>query len=243
LDLHHFQPQILGSRFQDFRNRRLHLVFVINDFPPGFLFHPFGIQYFAHLDIRLQTDGTFYREQLGDGFFTYCVEDEAGKLDINALSNTTGIILRNLIVQLGYPQEIADMVVDSILDWKDIDELHRLNGAESDYYQTLPNPCKAKNASFDTLEELLLVKGVTPELLYGNGKQKGLAAFLTVFAKTNKIQINAAPRELLASIPGMTDDLMENIMTARTMGQIGKIRDLQNVIANKCECQPKIDHL
>ena len=75
------------------------------------------------------------------------------------------VILRNLINSLDLPGEDKDLlvntIVDSILDWKDPDDFHRLQGAESDYYQSLPHPYKAKNGNFDTVEELILVKGVT----------------------------------------------------------------------------------
>ena len=43
----------------------------------------------------------------------------------------------------------------------------RAQGAEDDYYMSLPEPYHCKNAHFDSVDELLLVKGVTPQLLYG----------------------------------------------------------------------------
>ena len=90
----------------------------------------------------------------------------------------------------------ADIIVDSILDWKDADDLHRLNGAESDYYLSLPNPYRAKDANFDTLEELLLVRGVTPEILYGGGETKGIIQYLTLrpdSSFTINVNVAAAP--------------------------------------------------
>ncbi len=49
---------------------------------------------------------------------------------------------------------------------------------------SLPNPYKAKNANFDTLEELLLVKGMTSEILYGNKEKKGIIDLLTIYSRT-----------------------------------------------------------
>ncbi|QEG41538.1 type II secretion system minor pseudopilin [Roseimaritima ulvae] len=56
---------------------------------------------------------------------------------------------------------------DSILDWLDEDDEPRDYGAESEYYQTLTTPYAPKNGPIDSIEELLLVKGVTPQLLFG----------------------------------------------------------------------------
>ena len=98
--------------------------------------------------------------------------NESGKISLNGLTDASGIMVNNLLVNLGSPPEEANRIVDSILDWKDEDDLHRLNGAESDYYQSLPHPYKARNADFESLEELLLVKGVTPDILYRTDARK-----------------------------------------------------------------------
>ncbi len=116
-----------------------------------------------------KVDGRPYSGQLGDGNYVLKITDESGKLNINSAPE---IVLRKLIEIMGIEGTDIDTVADSIMDWKDKGDLHRLNGAKSDYYLSLPNPYKAKNADFDTLEELLLVKGVTRELLYGDGGKR-----------------------------------------------------------------------
>jgi len=115
----------------------------------------------------------------------------------------------------GVQEPEADTIVDSILDWKDTDDLTRLHGAESDYYMSLPNPYKAKNGNFDTLEEFLLVKGMTPEILYGGGKKKGLIDLLTVNSMSGVINANAAPKEVLMAVPGITAEVAEAIVSSR----------------------------
>jgi hypothetical protein len=62
---------------------------------------------------------------------------------------------------------MTDEIADSIIDWRDTDEQVSATGAESEYYQSLQPPYQCKNGPFETVEELLLVKGMTPELLYG----------------------------------------------------------------------------
>lgn len=170
-----------------------------------------------------EADGTVYREQLEDGYYRTRIINESGKLDINTLSDMSGIILNNLLVNLGIPKENAAVIVDSILDWKDEDDLHRLNGAENEYYEVLPKPYKAKNGPFDSVEELILVRGVTREILYGSKERRGLVEFLTVHSKTGKINLKYAPKELLIAVPGMTDDNVVNILNERKLKLSGSI--------------------
>jgi type II secretory pathway component PulK len=62
---------------------------------------------------------------------------------------------------------MTEHVADAILDWLDEDDDAREFGCESDYYATLNPPYAPKNGPLDTVEELLRVRGVTPQLLFG----------------------------------------------------------------------------
>ena len=173
-----------------------------------------------------RTDGRPYKILTDNGYYTIGITNESGKVDINT---TPELLLRNLLLNLGLDLDHVNMIVDSVMDWKDPDDLHRLHGAEADYYMSLPNPYKAKNADFETLEELLLVKGITPEILYGDEGKKGIIDFLTVNSKMTKININAAPREVLWAIPGITPELADAIITIR---ETQEIRDIQGILGN-----------
>jgi general secretion pathway protein K len=166
---------------------------------------------------RWKIDGTPYQGQLDDGYYTVRITGEYGKVDINAASE---VVLKNLFINLGIQSEEVDTIVDSIMDWKDPDNLLRLHGAESDYYQSLPNPYKAKDADFETVEELLLVKGMTPEILYGTNNRKGAINFLTVHSHQGGIDINAAPKEVLMALPGMSQELADSIIEYRKSKEI-----------------------
>lgn len=172
-----------------------------------------------------KADGRPYKGDLGSGYYLVSITDESGKVDINMASD---LLLKNLLLNAGVQEEEADIIVDSIMDWKDADDLHRLHGAESDYYMSLPTPYKAKDAKFDTIEELLLVKGMTPDILYGNSNRKGIIDFLTVHSKTDKININAAPKEVLMAVPGITPEIADAIISARQVKEItgGEIQGL-----------------
>lgn len=173
-----------------------------------------------------RTDGRPYKISAENGYYTIGITNEGGKVDINT---TSELILRNLLLNLGLNPDEVDIIVDSVMDWKDSDNLHRLHGVEDDYYMSLPNPYKAKNADFETLEELLLVKGMTPEILYGAAGKKGIIDFLTVNSKMTNININAAPKEVLSAIPGITPELADAIITIR---EAQEIQDVQGILGD-----------
>lgn len=164
-----------------------------------------------------KTDGTPYTVETGNGRFVVSIIDESGKISINTLNDTSGIILKNLLINAGVQEEIADTIVDSTLDWKDSQggAIHRLHGAGDDYYMSLPTPYKPRHDNFETLEELLLVKGMTPQILYGNGQKKGIIDFLTVNSTSGAINLKAAAKEVLAAIPGLGEDDVAAILSLR----------------------------
>lgn len=104
---------------------------------------------------------------------TLVVLEENSALLVPALALTSGeatdeIDTESLAVSLlmALPGMTED-VADAILDWLDEDDEARPFGAESDYYTTLPTPYSAANGPLHSVEELLLVRGVTPTLLFG----------------------------------------------------------------------------
>jgi general secretion pathway protein K len=178
-------------------------------------------------------DGTPYTGKLDSGYYTVRITDDSGKIDINNMTDASAIIFKNLLTNSGVSAEDADIIGDSVLDWIDIDDLVRLHGAENDYYQSLPNPYKAKNAPLDTLEELLLVKGMTPEILYGSKGKKGLIDFLTLGSpggSQGTININAAPKEVIAALPGMTPEIADGIINFRQNKEISDIGEVEGLI-------------
>jgi general secretion pathway protein K len=178
-------------------------------------------------------DGTPYDGQLGAGGYRVSVTDEAGKISINALTDTTGIVLKNLLIQTaGTAPEQADIIVDSILDWKDEDNLHRLNGAEDEYYGALPNPYTPRNAPFETVEELLLVRGMNSDILYGVADKPGIFPFIATTAKRDKINLAAAPRAVLLALPGMTPDAADRIMEYRKAVEIKSIEEVKDLVGD-----------
>ena len=91
--------------------------------------------------------------------FRYGATDESGKINLNGLlqADPTGTQAEQILTNLGIPDNVAN----AIIDWIDTDDTPRQGGAESDTYSAMQPPYYAKNGPLDTLEELLLVQGVT----------------------------------------------------------------------------------
>ena len=151
--------------------------------------------------------------ELENGTITYTITDENGKISINSSSK---IILNKLLAYSGVKEKIdQDTISDSILDWIDPNKNHRINGAEDDYYRTQSPPYLAKNGKIETLSELLKVRGITEEILYGSqeedGEYKGIAQFLTVYSYSTT-NPNTTSEEVLSIIfsPEEVAEILKN---------------------------------
>jgi hypothetical protein len=115
---------------------------------------------------------------------------------------------------------MTEEIADCILDFIDEDDEPRLYGAESEFYQGLQPPYYPRNGPLETLDELLLVAGVTPELLYGEDANRnglmdlnendedaslpldngdgvldlGWFAYFTVYSRESNLRADGTPR-------------------------------------------------
>ena len=149
-------------------------------------------------------DGSWQEGNFGEGIYHVRLVDEGGKININRIDEDT---LRRLFAHLGVEDSQRAILVDSILDWRDDDDLHRLNGAENDYYLSLSPPYTARNGPFDTVEDLLWVRGMTTELFYGleaDGiRGAGLREILTVDSPTDRVNLRTASVEVIHALTGL----------------------------------------
>lgn len=143
----------------------------------------------------------------------YTITDEGGKINLNSASRDTIVsILKNT----GVTGAERDIIADSIIDWRDEGHEYHLNGAEDDYYLSLPQPYGAKDGPFDTVDELMLVRGVTPAIFYGKGNipseyerdvmngledYSGIHSYFTVKGN-GKINVNTASEHVLEAVLG-----------------------------------------
>jgi general secretion pathway protein K len=159
-----------------------------------------------------------------DSRFETEIIDLAGKIQVNRLINQDGkynikqkeIMARLLSASdfLLEPDEVED-ILDAIKDWIDTDNEPTRFGPEESYYQALDRPYSCRNAPLESLEEMLLIKGITPELFYGGEDTPGISDYFTVHGDGD-ININTADPLILASLSEDLDSgMIEEMVTFR----------------------------
>ena len=191
---------------------------------------------------------------LDDGFCKVSIVKESGKININAICTPEGKPIRRRVDQM---LRLIDLVNDeyensapigyslvpSIIDWLDSDNdvtilpfIKGQNaGAENYYYEKLKEPYRCKNGRFDVLNELLLVKGMTSEIIYERkGGEKGgikmipgVSQYLTVYGD-GKININEAPIIVVESLSeSISASIAQNIIEQRKYCRYSNIEQLK----------------
>lgn len=154
-------------------------------------------------------------------YIRFGITDASASVNLNEATEDQLLILMREVA--GGDEEIdPHLIVNAILDWRDADSVPRGEAAdaEGEYYRTLDQPYRVKNGPFDTVEELLLVKGVTAKILFGedidrNGLlspneddgdatfppdnsdgvlNRGLYPYLTVLSAEDDVSIDNRPR-------------------------------------------------
>ncbi|MFH0351938.1 MAG: general secretion pathway protein GspK, partial [Chromatiales bacterium] len=140
---------------------------------------------------RWRGDGSPHRVRLAGAPITVSLQDEAGKIDLNSAQRG---LLDALLRASGIEDERRGKLLDAIEDWRDPDSLRRLNGAEDQDYEAAGRTYGAKDATFNTVEELQQVLGVTPRLF------KRLRPALTVHSHSAGTDHRVAPPEVLRAL-------------------------------------------
>jgi general secretion pathway protein K len=151
---------------------------------------------------------------VGDATCSIQLEDAGSRLDLNAAGEQE---LRRLMAAARVDGGDADRLAQAIMDWKDLDDLRRARGAEREEYVQADAPVLPANGPFGSVEELRQVMGMTEEAY------RRMAPFLTV-GGSGRINVSAAPSEVISALPGMSDDLLGLILRARARG--GTVPDL-----------------
>jgi general secretion pathway protein K len=141
-----------------------------------------------------------YRLTYGEGEVLVTIADEDGKIDLNAAPPE---LLAGLLGQLGLDADAAEAMADRIIDFRDPDHEPRPHGAEDPQYLAAGRPVGAQDRPFAAESELLGVLGMTPELY------RRMRPYITIFSGAEAVDPMHASRLVLASIPGMTDQLIE----------------------------------
>ncbi len=166
------------------------------------------------------------------GKLSVAITDELSKIQVNALVkfpdsrqfNEPQIMLWDRYLRyITSGEELDDesdpvAIVNSVKDWLDSgdDEATTgLSGAESSYYEDLDPPYASHNGPMQDLDELLLIKGITPQIYYGSQEAPGLAGYMTVYGVApgagttfnwpGRININTADVPVIAALLGLED--------------------------------------
>ena len=101
-----------------------------------------------------------------DAIIRYGLQNESCKLNLNGLAfdTTNAEATRNRLLQL--PQ-MTPQIADAILDWIDPDDSQRAAGAERSWYSSARAARFPAQRPLKELSELLFVRGITTELLFG----------------------------------------------------------------------------
>ncbi|HNQ74153.1 MAG TPA: type II secretion system protein GspK [Verrucomicrobiota bacterium] len=174
---------------------------------------------------------------LGYGRFTWKMVDLERYANINTADPA---LLEQAMRLVGVDDGDSGGIVAAILDWIDPDQVPHVNGTESDYYESLTPPYRAKDGWIDDLSELLLIRGITPEM-YGLESappppppelrdQIGFAAppvqratlrQLFTPLSSGLINLNTASAEVLQLVPFIDENVAQQIIQCRSGQNLG----------------------
>jgi len=135
------------------------------------------------------TPGLQYTHLLKGGQVRYYAANESGKIDLNASEPR---LLELFLRYRKLTMEQAGVVLASLLDWRDPDNLLRLNGAEQEYYMHLPEPYIPRNGRIEDPAEFFLLRGAEPLA----GKFQAEEVF-TVYNREKGINVNSLTPTML----------------------------------------------
>jgi general secretion pathway protein K len=163
-------------------------------------------------ETRMLADGRVYETVLDGVKVEVSAIDERGKLDINAADELT---LANLFTGNGMEPDKAELLAAAVMDWRDEDELERVNGAEEDAYHAAGLELGPANRPFMMTEELLQVIGMDYDFY------RKLEPGITVFSRAGEPDPAFAPVQALMAMPDITFSEAMDFVEQRNSKQPG----------------------
>jgi len=155
---------------------------------------------------RPVADGDPHTMTVDAAVVTIRIVDESAKLDLNKAPVE---LLTGLFGGITLQGDAGITLADCILDWRDADHLRHLNGAEDNDYRLAHRAYGAKDAAFDSLEELLLIPGMSTELY------TQVAPLLTVYSGQPGIDPGFTPAAILHALPSITPEQVDDYLVVR----------------------------
>jgi general secretion pathway protein K len=141
---------------------------------------------------------------------TLHVSDAGRRLNVNQASED--MLRQFFAVGMRIDYAWADRLTQAMLDWRDDDDLPRVNGAERDEYLAAGAAVLPPNRPFSDVDELRYVMGMTPELF------TAILPYVTV-AGSGRINVNAAPEPVLLAIPSFSPAVAAALLRWRDAGE------------------------
>lgn len=158
------------------------------------------------LDRRWRVDGTAQTVDILGVPVEIAVQDEYGRIDLN---QADGSLLQRLFENAGLGLTDAQALADKVQDWRGSGFGKHLNGATADDYRAAGLQYLPRSGPFQSVEELKLVIGMTPEI-YAQ-----VEPALTVYTAKQAINTASAPPEALAALPGFDAQKAADLVAAR----------------------------
>lgn len=155
---------------------------------------------------RWRTDGEVHSFEFGGASIKVSIQDELGKIDLNQADAPMFV---GLLQSAGLDLGSASSLADKIMDWRTTTSLKSLNGAKERDYRASGSAYRPRNGPFQSVDEVLLVMDMTPELF------RKIEPALTVHSGRQFIDPQVAPREVLLAMPNMTPGGIEAALAAR----------------------------
>ena len=134
-------------------------------------------------EMRWPANGTPKEFVFDDMAVSVSVQDERGKININLASIQ---LLSTLFEAVGQDEEKAETLADRMADWRDPDDLRRLNGAEESDYIRAGSQHSPRNRPFETTGEVVRVLGMTTEVM------RAIEPAITVYSNTASVNLKVA---------------------------------------------------
>ncbi|NTV29634.1 MAG: general secretion pathway protein GspK [Candidatus Omnitrophica bacterium] len=191
---------------------------------------------------RIASSTTILEEAVGTGSFrlscpvsteadeapaTTWFQDEAARLNLNGLTANNCAVLKELLLGLGIEASMAKEISLSVVDWQDADNIPASGeqDGEDDFYMSQKRPYHSKNRPLESVEELLLVKGMTPGIL------DTLRPFITIFPRSGGLRVNlkTAAKPVLLALARAISATQINTNLSDADALVGKIMEYRNV--------------
>lgn len=143
--------------------------------------------------------------------------DEAGKIDINAADQ---VLLQSVMSHAPADAVLQSKLVNAILDWRDDDDLVRVDGAEAKEYAEAGLGYKPANKPFKAIEDLQRVLNMNAQVY------QWLEDLVTVHSGQKQVDANVASREVLQVLPETDAGAVNNLLSARQTGNLPATAEL-----------------